>query len=188
MLPDSVVARAVAWVDARVTLRPGATEAQRWDRGLPVVVAIWVALLAAVTSYAVLERMPHIDDSVSNYFQAKYFAAGHLFLPAPPDTQSFQVDQTVVEPTKWYGYAFPVWPIVLAVGVRVGAPWLVNPILGGVLILLGHALVRRRCDRGTANVTVLLLAVSPWLIFMSAEFMAHPLTGVLVLLAALAFD
>ncbi len=75
MLPDSVVARAVAWVDARVTLRPGATEAQRWDRGLPVVVAIWVALLAAVTSYAVLERMPHIDDSVSNYFQAKYFAA-----------------------------------------------------------------------------------------------------------------
>jgi Dolichyl-phosphate-mannose-protein mannosyltransferase len=188
MLPDSVLAGAVAWVDARVTLRPGVTEPQRWDQHLPIVVAIWVVFLAAVTSYSVLERVPHIDDSVSNFFQARYFAAGQLYLPAPPDAQSFQVDQTIIEPTKWYGYAFPAWPMVLAFGVRLGAPWLVNPILGGLLILLGHALVRRRCDRGTANVTVLVLAVSPWLIFMSAEFMAHPLTAVFVLWAALAFD
>jgi hypothetical protein len=188
MFPDAVMARATAWVDARVTVRPGATEARRWDRRLPAVVAVWVVILSAATSYAVLERVPHIDDSISNYFQARYFAAGHLFLPPPPDTQSFQVDQTIVEPTKWYGYAFPAWPMVLALGVGIGVPWLVSPILGGVLILLGHALVRRRCDRATANVAILVLAVSPWLIFMSAEFMAQPLTGVLVLLAALAFD
>ena len=188
MLPDSMLARITAWVQARVTLRPGPTAAQRWDRHLPAVVAIWVTLLAAVASYAVFERVPHIDDSVSNYFQAKYFAAGHLFLPAPPDAESFQVDQMIIEPTKWYGYAFPGWPMVLALGVRSGVPWLVNPILGGILILLGHALVRRRYDRGTANRVTLLLAVSPWLVFMSAEFMAHPLTGVLVVSAGLAFD
>jgi hypothetical protein len=188
LLPDAVLARAAAWVDARVTLHAGASEVRRWDRALPVAVAAWVVLVSAAAGYAVLERVPHIDDSVSNYFQAKYFAAGHLYLPAPPDAASFQVDQTVVEATKWYGYAFPAWPAVLALGVRLGAPWLVNPVLGGVLILMGHAIVRRRLGRGTANAAVLMLAVSPWLIFMSAEFMVHPLTGVLAMLAALGLD
>jgi hypothetical protein len=188
LVPDSVMARAVEWLDARVTLGPGSTAARPWDRHLPTVVAIWVAVLAAIASYVVLERVPHIDDSVSNYFQAKYFAAGHLVLPAPPDAPSFQVDQTVIQSGKWFGYAFPGWPAVLALGVLSGVPWLVNPLLGGLLILVGHALVLRRCDRGTANVTVLLLATSPWLIFMSSEFMAHPLTAVLAMLVSLAFD
>jgi hypothetical protein len=48
--------------------------------------------------------------------------------------------------------------------------------------------VRRRCDRGTANVVVLLLATSSWLLFTSAEFMGHPLTAVLAIGAFLAFD
>jgi hypothetical protein len=187
-LSDSWLVRAQGWLDARITLGPGQTNPRPWDGKVPSVVAIWVMLVSTIAGIAVFERMPHIDDSISNYFQAKYFAAGHLFLPAPPDAQSFQVDQTIVERTKWYGYAFPAWPLVLAVGVRLGLPWLVNPILGGLLIVLGHLLVRRRFDSGTANTSVLILAASPWLIFMSAEFMPHPLTAVLVIAAALAFD
>ncbi len=188
LLPDALMARAAAWVDRRLTCGPGPSEMRRWDRRLPAVVAIWVALLAAAASYFVIERVPHIDDSISNLFQAKYFAAGHLVLPAPPDAESFRIDQMVIGQDRWYGYAFPGWPAVLAVGVLLGVPWLVNPTLAGLLVLLGHAWVRHRWDRGTANVTVLLLTVSPWLTFMSAEFMSHPLTGVLVLLALLAFD
>ena len=188
MLPDSFMERAVSWVDQRLTLGPGATEERRWDRRLSGLVAIWVTLLAAAASYGVLERVPHIDDSVSYLFQAKYFAAGHLYLPPPPDAESFRMDLTVIRDGKWFGYAFPGWPALLAIGVLAGVPWLVNPVLAGILILLGHAWVRRRCDRGTANVAVLLLAASSWLIFTSAEFMAHPLTAVLALLALLAFD
>jgi hypothetical protein len=188
MVPGRIVDRAAEWAEARVTLDPNAASAGRWDRALPVAVAIWVTAMAAAMNVVVLERMPHIDDSVSNLFQAKYFAQGRLFLPAPPDTASFQVDQTVVDSGKWYGYAFPGWPAVLAVGVLAGMPWIVNPLLGGITILLGHAFIRRRLDRATANTAVLMLAVSPWLIFMSAEFMPHPLTAVLALIALVAFD
>ena len=39
-----------------------------------------------------------------------------------------------------------------------------------------HRLLARRYDRGTANATALLLALSPWVIFMSAELMPHPLS------------
>jgi hypothetical protein len=187
-LPDATLERLPSWADARVTLRPDATGTRRWDRALPVVVAIWVTVAAAVTSYVVLERVPHIDDSVSNLFQAKYFSAGRLFLPAPPDAESFRMDLTVIDARKWYGYAFPGWPAVLALGVLAGVPWLVNPVVGGLLILFGHAWIRRRWDRATANIAVLLLAVSSWLIFTSAELMGHPLTATLAALALLAFD
>lgn len=188
MLPEGSLARAAEWIDARVTIGPDAVGERRWDRRLPVCVALWVTLVSAAASYAVLEHVPHIDDSVSNLFQAKYFAAGHMYLPAPPDAESFRMDLTVVQAGKWFGYAFPGWPAVLAIGVLAGVPWLVNPMLGGLLMLLAHAWVRRRCGRGTANAAILLLAASSWLIFTSAELLGHPLTAALAMLALLAFD
>jgi hypothetical protein len=187
-LPESVLARAAEWLEPRVSLGQGPHHSRRYDRVLPVAAALWVTLAAGVTAAVVTERVPHIDDGVSYLFQAKYFAAGRLFLPAPPDASSFQVDQVVVTATKWYGYGFPGWPAVLALGVLAGVPWLVNPILGGLMVLVGHALVRHRLGWGTANVTVLLLAASPWVLFMSAEFMPHPLSAVLAVVAVLGFD
>jgi 4-amino-4-deoxy-L-arabinose transferase-like glycosyltransferase len=187
-LPDSHLAHAAAWVDARITVGQRPSAMRRWDRRLPVTMAVWVAVAAAVVSYVVLEHLPHIDDSVSNLFQAKYFAAGRLYLPAPPDTESFSIDLTVVKDGKWFGYAFPGWPAVLSIGVLAGVPWLVNPVLAGFQILLAHAWLLGRCGRGTANLVVLLLAASSWLIFTSAELMGHPLTALLVLLALVAFD
>jgi hypothetical protein len=185
---DRSMARVTAWVDARLTLRPSDTGERPWDRYLPVAVAVWVTIAAAAASYAVLERVPHIDDGVSNLFQARYFAAGRLFNTAPPDAAAFRMDLTVVDGHKWYGYAFPGWPAVLSIGVLAGVPWLVNPVLGGFTILIGHAWARRRWNRATANLAVLALAGSSWLIFMSAEFMGHPLTALLTMLVLLAVD
>ena len=187
-MSEGSVSRVMAWADARLTLRPGDTTVRPWDRYVPAVVAVWVMIAAAVASFVVLERLPHIDDSVSNLFQAKYFAAGRLFNTAPPDAAAFRMDLTVVDGQKWYGYAFPGWPAVLAIGVLAGVPWLVNPTVGALTILIGHAWVRQRWDRATANIAVLVLAGSSWLIFMSAELMGHPLTALLTVLVLLAFD
>ena len=188
MVPDETLRRATSWIDARVTVRPADTIERPWDRRLPLVIAAWVTLASAFASVVVFERLPHIDDSVSNLFQAKYFSTGRLYLSAPPDLESFQIDLTVVRDGKWFGYAFPGWPAVLALGVTAGVPWLVNPVLGGLLILVGHAWLKRRWGRGTANLTILLLLSSPWLIFTSAELMGHPLTALLAISALLAFD
>jgi dolichyl-phosphate-mannose-protein mannosyltransferase len=162
------------WLEGRLSLPNGAAGARPWDRALPWVAAGWVVVISGTISWLVMERVPHIDDSISNYFQAKYFAAGRLSLPVPPDSASFQVDEVIIDRHGWFGYGFPGWPALLAVGVRVGLPWLVNPLLGGALVLLTHALARRWFDAGHANVAAVLLATSPWLLFMSAEFMGHP--------------
>jgi hypothetical protein len=135
----------------------------------PWFVAVWVTMVSALIAWFVLEGVPHIPDSVSYLFQAKYFSAGYLYLPAPPDRESFVISHVVNDGTKWYGYGFPGWPALLALGVLTGVPWLVNPVLGGLTVLLSHALVQRLYSRLMAGAVVSLLAVSPWFLFMSAS-------------------
>lgn len=151
-------------------------------------VAIWVFAVSAVIAWFVFEGVPHIPDSVAYLFQAKYFSEGRLYLPAPPDEPSFRVSNVVNDGVKWYGYGFPGWPAVLSFGVLAGAPWLVNPLLAGLTVLLVHALLRRLYGRPIASAAISLLAVSPWFLFMSGSFMSHPVALVWTLLGLLALE
>lgn len=159
-----------------------------WDRRLPWLAALWVGGVSAFVAWFVLDGLPHIDDSVVYLFQAKYFSVGQIALSPPPDLDSFAVTHLLVDGHHWYGKFFPGWPTLLAVGVLIGVPWLVNPLVGALTLPLAHTLVRRLYGRGTANVTTLLLATSPWLLFMSSSFMAHGAALVWALIALLAID
>ncbi|MBT8147694.1 MAG: glycosyltransferase family 39 protein, partial [Gammaproteobacteria bacterium] len=66
--------------------------------------------------------------------------------------------------------------------------WLVNTLLAGISILLAHTLLRCLYDVRMAHAVVLLLAVSPWFLYMSANFMGHALGLTLALLALLAVE
>jgi hypothetical protein len=57
-----------------------------------------------------------------------------------------------------------------------GAPWLVNPVLAGINVVLAYAVLRELYSRRTARLAVLLLCVSPWHLFMSMNFMTHTFT------------
>ncbi|MEP7344903.1 MAG: hypothetical protein ABI877_06545 [Gemmatimonadaceae bacterium] len=182
-VPDTLLQRMSAWIGARVSL-PGDTAVERrWDRRLPIILACATVASTAIVSAVVFERLPHIDDSVSYLFHAKVFATGQLSLPAPPDSAAFQVDEVLIANGRWFGYGFPGWPAVLSLGVLLGVPWLVNPLIAGATVRIAHGVVRRMTDRGTANVTTALLVLSPWLLFMSGEFMPHPLAALLSVIA-----
>lgn len=162
--------------------------ARRWHHLLPWLAAGWVVVIAAGAAWLVFERVPHIDDEVSYLFQAKYFSTGRLYLPAPPDAAAFAFEKLHNDGTRWWGYGFPGWPAVLALGVLAGAPWLVNPLLGGLTVLLLHMLLRRLYGRSLANAAALLMAVSPWFLFMSASLMPHPVCVIWLLLALLSIE
>jgi hypothetical protein len=184
-LPDTVLKQTAGWWQQ---FEQPSTQNGLRARLVPGVVAGWVVLVSALISGVVLDRVPHIPDSVMYLFQAKYFSAGQLYLPAPADMSAFWVEQTVHHADKFYGIFPPGWPLVLAVGVRLGAPWLVNPVLGGITVLLAFALVQRLYNRRTALVVILLLAVSPWFLFMSASYMAHPVSLIFAIGSVLAAD
>lgn len=166
--------------------------AQRWQgsarRNLRWWCALWVAAVSALLSWLVLERLPHIPDETAYLFQAKYISAGHLWLPLPPDPPAFEVSFSLYDQSRWFCGLPPGWPMLLAAGVWCGIPWLVNPLLGALACLLAHAWVRRLYGQDVADGTVLLLAASPWLLFLSASLMTHNASLVFALLALLAVE
>jgi 4-amino-4-deoxy-L-arabinose transferase-like glycosyltransferase len=148
--------------------------------------AIWVTAVAAILALTSYQSHPHVPDEVSYLLQAKYFAEGRLTLPLPPVPQAFDVDLMSYEATRWYSPVSPAWPAMLAIGMVLGAPWLVNPLLGGVNLLLAYRLLLALYPRRTARIAVLLLAVSPWNLFMAMNFMPHTATLTCALAAAVA--
>ena len=182
---------ALRWLERKAaqTLGEGTLSASREtvrvDR-FAIVAALIVVLVAAMLSVFSYERHPHVPDEVVYLLHGRYFAAGKLFLPAPPVPAAFDVDLMSMTPVRWYSPVPPGWPAALAVGSLVGAPWLVNPVLAGINVLLAYLLLLEMYPRRTARLTVVLLCTSPWFVFMGMNFMTHMFTMTAALAGAVA--
>ena len=132
-----------------------------------------VTLVCAALAVFVYERHPHVPDEVVYLYHARYLAAGDLEMPAPPVAGAFELDLMSYEPDRWYSPVPPGWPAVLAIGAKLGLPWLVNPLLAGLGVLLTYLVAWRLYDRRTAVLAAALLAVSPWYLFLGMSFMTH---------------
>ena len=150
-----------------------------------LVAALWTAGAAYFLAVLAYQRHPHVPDEIVYLLHARYFAEGMIAMPAPPVPDAFNLDLMSYEATRWFSPVPPGWPAMLAVGVWFGAPWLVNPVLGGVNVLLAYAVLRELYPRRTARIVVLLLSASPWALFMAMNLMTHTGTLSCALLAAL---
>ncbi len=188
-MPSTALISSEQWIEERLTLVGSANgPARRWDATWSWWCAAWTLLIGLLVTQFVFESVPHIDDSVSYLFQAKVFATGHLTAAAPPDSAAFQMDEILIRHGKWFGYGFPGWPVVLGVGVWLGVPWLVNPVISAASVLVAHALLKRLHGLGVANVVAALMGASPWLLFMTGEYLGHPASLLWLLLALLAAE
>lgn len=151
-----------------------------------VLAALWVTLLAAVLSFYSYERHPHVPDEVGYLYNARYFADGMLAMPAPPAPDAFDVDLMYYAEDRWFSAAPPGWPLALAIGVLFGMPWLVNPLLAGINVLLTYIFLREIYDRRASRLALILLCISPWHVFMAMNFMTHTFALTCALVAAVA--
>lgn len=150
--------------------------------------AVWVTVLSAGLSVYSYGRHPHVADEVAYLYHARFFAEGALTLPAPPVTDAFSFYLMEIDGGRWFPCPPPGWPIALAVGVFFGVPWLVNPVLGGLNILLAGALIAPLAGRRTARAVVWLLALSPWYVFMAMNYMTHTFSLTCALAGALLLE
>ena len=151
----------------------------------PWIAAGWTLVVASLLAWFVLDRIPHVPDEAAYIFHAKYLATGQLALTAPPVPDAIPTPFYFADEERWFLTPPAGWPFVLAVGFWVGAPWLVNPLLGALALLLAYRLLKHVYGVPLASGAVGLLALSPWFLFMNASLMTHPLTLVLFLLAML---
>ena len=145
---------------------------------------IWVFIASALLSIFVYERHPHVNDEVAYLFQARILSKFQLTLDPPPVPEAFQVylfdyskGRTLVVPP-------PGWPAILAAGVWLKTPWLINPLLAGLNVWLAFFVIHHLYGKRIARMSVLLLSVSPWFVFMGMNFMTHQLSTTCTLVCA----
>ena len=134
--------------------------------------SVMVAVLAAVLSSVVFGRIPHVQDSIAQLFQARIFASGRLWAPSPSLREFFDYAH-MINDGRWYCQYPPGHALFLVPGVWLGVPWLINPILGGLSIYGTYALAREAFGVMAGRVATLLGLFSPFLVLMASEFMAH---------------
>ena len=139
--------------------------------------------LMALAASAVLDRVPHVTDDVAYYFMAKLMAHGRLTLPAT-DAPEFFTPHFFYEENGQLISLFQVgWPAVLALGVVLGCPWLVNPLLGALTLWPIYRIARRGYGEGVARLALVMLLASPFTLFIAASMMSHVLAALLSLWA-----
>ena len=74
-------------------------------------VSIGCVLICGSISWHLFDGIPGFIDSCSYMFQARLFAHGMLFAPLPPETQFFEVGNTILS-DKWYTVYPPGYPAV----------------------------------------------------------------------------
>ncbi|MCU0790944.1 MAG: hypothetical protein MUE79_07830 [Nitratireductor sp.] len=179
----ALVALHLATLSLACAANPPARLATPGMRALPAAALTLVAsLLLASLAF---QDIPHVEDEVAYIFQARTMAEGALWAPAPPEAIQPGLEYYLLDirDGRWFASTAPGWPAVLAAGTAAGVPWLVNPILAAVSVLIGAAIAARWADAATARVVAILMATSPWFIAAAATYMTHALSIALNLAA-----
>jgi Dolichyl-phosphate-mannose-protein mannosyltransferase len=144
----------------------------RWDALALLTVAssfgyvLWVAL-------AQYQGQPHILDASAYLFQAKIFASGQLSAPVPSDLGAFQGPFMIAAGGRWFAQYPPMTSLLLASGVVLHIPWVVEPLLGTLALWGIFRLSRYFYGGAVAWLAVLLGALSPFYTYLAASYMSH---------------
>jgi hypothetical protein len=136
----------------------------------PASVAVITAVLLALGTLIIYHNHPLSMDEYAAYFQSRAFAAGQLHgrFPAPlldwlipPGFQDYflnvsRITGNVAE-TYWPGFALLLTPFTWA-----GVPWLCNPVISALTLLVIHRLALALFgEREAAGFALLLTIASP---------------------------
>ncbi|MCB0168338.1 MAG: hypothetical protein KDI79_29185, partial [Anaerolineae bacterium] len=161
------------------------------------IIALCLVTFVAITliTQHIFEYVPHSEDEVAYLFQAKVLAENRLTVPTPPQAQAFWSPFVIDYDQQRFGKYPPGWPLLLSFGIRLGAPWLINAILGTVTLaligLLGYFYYcTDEADRSRCLVPLLAVGlgvVTPGFLFLSSSLLSHAasLFGVTLALVAL---
>ncbi len=158
----------------------------------PKVLAIGLALLclsgaglAVWTAVDIFEGLPHLPDEVVYQLQGRWLLSGHLTGDEPLCSENFTVPLTYVRNGRWIGHYPPLWPLILAPGIGIGAPWLASALLRVPHILLIALLGLRLGGRWTALAAAAAALASPLALLLFGSRMPHAGSATLLLGAVL---
>ena len=152
-----------------------------------VAIVALAATLYSVLAHILFNAIPRLDDSVAAVFQARIFSQGEIVWPLPADLQiwfdMFGVITPVDKPDYRAGMYPPGWPLLLVPGVMMGATWVVNPILAGLMLVAIAMLGEEMFNRATGRIAAVLGLCSPFVGAVAATQLSHISAALFITLA-----
>ena len=160
---------------------------------LPPVKALLIFYLIVAVPLAWWSNQVTSSGDESAYrFQARIFASGRLTAEAPTretvdnnNANEFFFIHHIIARGQWFGKYPPGWPALLAVGTLLGIEWLVNPLLGALLLWLVYRIGRFCFDESIARLATLLLLLSPMFFINCFGYYSHVTCAILLLVSTL---
>lgn len=186
---------AVLWYGALIALIPAVVLARvleprlvdHWidrlrDRLVAPRTPYFASILALLTGSAtlcfslfVLVGKPNLIDAMSQLLHARYLAAGKLAGPVVPESAFWHIQNTVITEKGWVSQYPPGHVVLLALGFRLGAVWMIGPLMAAAAVFMTALAAERLLAeaRATARVGAILTACSPFLIGLAGAYMNH---------------
>ena len=146
----------------------------------------FVFITTNIFSFFIFEHIPHIQDSIDQVFHGKIFLLGQLKVPSPEPREFFDFTH-MINNGSWYSEYPPGHSFLISLGHLVHAEWIINPLFGSLCIVVFYFIGKEMFDERVGRLSALLGSLSPFLIFMSSEFMNHTTTLFFVSLFVLGF-
>ena len=154
-----------------------------------------IFLFEALAIYFFLTRQyPISGDDYSYHYQAQLLASGRLWAQDPvynPSLPFYDCVETFCLRDD-QGHRFskypPGWPLILALGAKLGVPWLVNPILGAFLVFMMLEYAERRFGEECIRAVAVLTTLCFFLCYYAASFRAHTAAALFVFSAFLLYE
>lgn len=139
-------------------------------------VMIPLALFSVWMAYGPFEGVPKGGDEAAYYFQSKIYASGRMAAPVPevenPRAQ-FPFRHFIFRDGRWFIVYTPFHSLLMSPLTAAGVAPLLGPLEGLLSVLGIFLLIRLWAGETLARVSLILLVLSPFFLFMTTTFMAH---------------
>jgi hypothetical protein len=141
--------------------------------GLALILVCITFAASTLISRVVFERLPHLEDEVTYLFQAELLARGQTVVESPQPSGPFWKPFVKDFNGLRFGKYSLGWPGLLAIGVNLGQPWIVNAWLSALSIALVYRLGSEIFSRDVGLIAAALMAASPMALLLNATLMGH---------------
>jgi hypothetical protein len=153
------------------------------SRWFTLVTSAWTTLAAVFVALYCYAGRGFTGDEMAMLWHARMLLAGHVAIPRPEHSEFFNSFGVVDGGPRWFSQ-FPIGgPALLAAGLLVKAPWLINPVLLGVAAWQLYRFARRAYGEAAARAATLLFALSPFVLVLGATQLSHTASLALTLVA-----
>ncbi len=142
------------------------------DRSLIIAASLLGLCVPLLIRWRLLQGGDIADDESAYRFMAELVASGRLYAESPPMKLFFD-RAFMINDGKFYSQYFLGWPALLAPGIALGTPWLMNPLYSALTVPPIFLTLRRLGGRRCAVIGAMIFLAAPLLQIGAATQLSH---------------